>query len=179
MSNNLISTFHKPKEHSNFIKILLWGSYRSFVSPFWCCSTLTSSTPLIRLITLELQSKHPKFCNSFFRLPWSNRAGFLWRLWNFHPQKNSELNWSGPDQPDPVGHANKRPGQARSHQMWTPEVPSNQNYSVIISTCSTRASCGATQRGQKLCIASKESEWVSQHTKETGNHQGMSPILLE
>jgi len=41
------------------------------------------------------------------------------------------------------------------------------------------SSCGATSRGQKLCTASKEAEWESQHTKEMGDHWGMSLTLLE
>lgn len=60
----------------------------------------------------------------------------------------------------------------------TPRSPL-RNYYAIIFVCSTRICCGATLRGQELCIAPKEADWESQHTQAMGNHQGMSLTRLE
>lgn len=61
----------------------------------------------------------------------------------------------------------------------TPRSPFQLKLLSNYIACSTRISCGATLRGQELCVAPKEADWESQCTQAMDNHWGMSLKGLE
>lgn len=119
VSNNFISIFHNPKEHSNFIRILQWDSYRSFVSLCYFILKLfninlqyPTDTSYHTGVVISAQSTVIRFWFFFFFLGFPKTMEQVFYVGYEISILGEIQNSTGPDQPDPAGHALSR-GQTR------------------------------------------------------------------